>query len=183
MATFSNVLPFALGTTLDSTAGGYLAPNLGQLYKTFDSTNGERIFRLFQAGATALPINSCFVSAVSSGRKTWVVSGGLLSPSSQMAGVVPSEYTSAIAAGAYFLGQVGGNVPVLAGDTLFSSLTGVESRLVAGSAGSGHARQLAAFTTASTSEEQGVFALASNTVAATAVSQTVRVLLKIALDG
>lgn len=183
MSALNNVLPFAVGTTVDSTTGGFLAPILGQLYKTFDTTNGERVFRLVQNGATALPVNSCFVSAVSSGRKTWVVTGGLLPVSSQMAGVVPSEYTAAIAASAYFLAQVGGNALVLAGDTLFSSLTGVEARLVAGSAASGAVRQVAAFTTSSTTEEQGIFALASNTIAATAIGATVRVLLRISLDS
>jgi hypothetical protein len=183
MSSFNSVLPFALGTQLDATAGGYLDPLLGQLYKTFDTAGDERVFRLVKCGATALPINTCFISAASSGRKTWVVTGGLLPVSSQMAGVVPEEYTTAIAASSYFLAQVGGNALVVAGDTLFSALTGVESRLVAGSAASGAVRTVAAFTTASTSEEQGIFALASNTIAATAVGQTVRVLLRIALDN
>ena len=100
-----------------------------------------------------------------------------------MVGIVPEEYTSAIAASSYFLAQVGGSGLVLAGDTLFSALSGVESRLVAGSAASGAVRTLAAFTTSSTTEEQGVFALASNTIAATAIGATVRVLLRISLDG
>ncbi len=179
MATFNNCLPFALGTYVDSTPGGFLVGALGELYKS----NGN-IYRLVQAGATAIPIKTCFVSAVTTGgSKTWVVSGGLLAVSSQMAGIVPEEYTAAIPASAYFLAQVGGDGLVLAGDTLFSALTGVESRLVAGSGGSGWVRQLAAFTTASTTEEQGVFALAANTVAATATGVAVRVLLRIALDG
>lgn len=179
MATFNNALPFPLGTYVDSGPGGYLAGALGTLYKS-----NENIYRMVQAGATAIPIRTCFISAVTTGGiKTWVVSGGLLPVSSQMAGIVPEEYTAAIPASAYFLAQVGGDGLVLAGDTLFSALTGVESRLVAGSAGSGYVRQLAAFTTASTTEEQGIFALAANTIAATAAGQAVRVLLRIALDG
>jgi hypothetical protein len=182
MSAISNVLPFPVGTSVALNDGGPYAANLGQLYKTFDETNDERIFRLCKAGATDLLPNSAVQSAVTSGRKTWVVSVAT-TPSSYMAGVIPGEYTANITASSYFLLQVGGNALVLAGDTTFSSLSGVESRLVAGSAGSGYARQLAAFTTASTTEEQGVFALASNTIAATAAGQTVRCLLRIALDG
>lgn len=179
MTAFANCLPFPLGSYVDSTPGGFMAGALGELYKS----NG-RIYRLMQNGATALPIKTCFISAVAvGGAKTWVVTGGLLPVSSLIAGVVPEEYTAAIPISAYFLGQVGGPASVLAGDTIFSSLSGVESRLVPGSAGSGYVRQLAAFTTASTSEEQGVFALAANTVAASAAGTAVRVLLRIALDG
>lgn len=179
MATISNSLPFPLGTYVDSTPGGFMAGALGELFKS----NGK-IYRLMQVGATALPIRTGFYSAVAAGgQKTWVVTGGLWPVNSLVAGVVPEEYTTAIPASAYFLGQVGGSALVLAGDTIFSALSGVESRLVSGSAGSGFVRQLAAFTTASTTEEFGVFALAANTIAATATGQSVRVLLKISLDG
>jgi len=181
MASISNALPFPVGTT--STSGTFLG-SLGQLYKTYDTTYGERIFRLAFSGG-AIPANCACLGTVSSGRKTYTVTAvTTTSPgaSSQVAGVVPIEYTSTIAASSYFLLQVGGNCPVLAGDTLFSSLSGVESRLVVGSGGTGFVRQLAAFTTASTTEEMGVFALASNTVAATAVGVAVRALLRIALD-
>ncbi len=185
MASFNNSLPFTLGTT--STSGTYAAL-VGQLYKTFDVTYGERIFRLAKCGATALPANATVTSAVSSGKKTYVCStGGATGPgaATQVAGVLPIEYTgtAAVPIDAYFLLQVGGNCPIIAGDTLFSSLTGVEARLVTGSGGSGWCRTLGAFTVASVSEEQGVFALASNTVAATAPGVLVRALLRISLDG
>lgn len=181
MSAISNVLPFAVGSTGTS---GTFAALVGQLYKDFSATYGERIFRLAKCGATALPANATVVSAVSSGKKTWVCTTTTAGPHSQVAGVLPIEYTgtAAVAVDAYFLLQVGGNCPVIAGDTIFSSLTGVESRLVTGSGGSGYVRQLAAFTTASTTEEYGVFALASNTVAATAAGQLVRALLRVSLD-
>ena len=181
MASINNSLPFAIGTT--STSGIYAAL-VGQLYKDFSTTYGERIFRLAKCGATALPANAAVVSAVSSGKKTWVCTTNTAGASSQVAGVLPIEYTgtAAVAIDAYFLLQVGGNCPVIAGDTLFSSLSGVESRLVTGSGGSGYVRQIAAFTTASTTEDYGVFALASNTVAATAAGQLVRALLRVSLD-
>lgn len=182
MSAISNVLPFAVGTVATS---GVYGPLLGQLYKTIDATYGERFFRLAQCNAsTALPANAAVISAVSSGKKTYVCSTTTAGPHSQVAGIVPPEYTgtAAIAISGYFLLQVGGNCPVIAGDTVFSSLTGVESRLVTGSGGSGYVRQLAAFTTASTTEEYGVFALASNTIAATAAGQLVRAMLRIAID-
>lgn len=178
MASISNVLPFPLGTTLDSTTGGFLAANLGQLFKA----NGK-IYRLVQDSGSGIPAYSAVISAVSSGKKTFVVSATTVGAHSRVCGVVPEQYTSAITASHYFLLQVGGNALVLAGDTVAVATTGVECRLVTGSAGSGYARQLAAFTTASTTEEFGVFALASNTAVATAAGQTIRCLLKIALDG
>jgi hypothetical protein len=181
MSSVSNVLPFAVGVVSTS---GTNAALVGQLYKDFSATYGERIFRLARCGATALPANATVVSAVSSGKKTWVCSTTTAGSHSQVAGVLPIEYTgtAAVAIDGYFLLQVGGNCPIIAGDTLFSSLTGVEARLVTGSGGSGHVRSLAAFTTASTTEESGVFALASNTIAATATGVLVRALLRVALD-
>jgi hypothetical protein len=178
MASISNVLPFPLGTTVDATTGGFLAANVGQLFKA----NGK-IYRLAKAGASDLLVNAACVSAVSSGVKTYVITSPLTGAHNFACGVVPEEYTSNITTLHYFLMQVGGSALVLAGDTTTVATTGTEVRLVTGSAGTGYARGLAVFTTASTTEEYGVFALAANTAVATAKGQPIRCLLKIAFDG
>ena len=152
MSAISNVLPFPAGTS--STTGTY-AGIVGQLFKTFDTTYGERIFRICKASA-AIPANSALIATVTSGKKDYgavsAVTTTTTGASSRVCGVLPIEYTgtAAVASGSYFLAQVGGNCAVIAGDTLFSALSGVESRLVTGSADTGYVRQLAAFTTAST---------------------------------
>jgi hypothetical protein len=175
MSAISNSLPFPLGTYLDSTPGGFLAGVLGQIYKS----GPQNMYRLVQAGASTILTNSVLCTARTSGRPTWVVSVSSVGADPTVVGVVPEEYTATIPASAYFLMQVQGNPLVLAGDTTVVNTSGLEVRLVNGSAASGVARTLAAFTTASTTEEYGVFAIASNTAVATAVGQTIRCMLSL----
>lgn len=176
MASISNSLPFPVGTYLSSTAGGFLTASKGQLFRG----PNNRAYRLVQAGATDLPINTVVTSAIASGAFNWTVSGGLaIGADPRVVGIIPEEYTAAIPASSFFLLQVEGSALVLAGDTTVVNTSGLEVRLVTGSAASGVARTLATFTTASTSEEAGAFALAANTAVATAIGQTIRVLLSL----
>ena len=165
----SNVAPVSLGTYLTSAQGALYAPLLGNVYKL-----GKKFYRLVQAGASDLPAYSAVVTARTAGVPTFVVSASALVANPDISGVVPEEYTSAIPASSYFLLLVGGDTLVLTADTTVVHTSGTEFRLVTASAGSGQARAVSTFTTASTTDEAGVFAIATNSAVATATGQTIR---------
>lgn len=165
----SNVAPVTLGSTLSDAQGSIYDPILGNVYKL-----GKKFYRLVQAGGTAIPAYSAVVTARTAGVPTWVVSATSLVANPDIAGVVPEEYTSAIAADAFFLLLVGGDTLVLTADTSVVHTSGTEFRLVTASAGSGQVRAVSTFTTASTTDDAGVFAIATNSAVATAAGQTIR---------
>ena len=176
MSSISNYVPFPVGTQLSATAGGFLTASKGQLFRG----PNQRAYRLATAGATDLLPNSACTTTILNGAPTWTVSGGLaVGANPNAVGIVPEEYTTVITAGNFFLMQVEGTALVLAGDTTVVNASGLEVRMVVGSAASGVARTLAAFTTASTSEEAGAFCLASNTAVASVIGATIRVLLSL----
>ena len=169
----SNVPPINLGTYLTSAQGALYTPILGNVYKL-----GKKFYRLVQAGASDIPAYSAVVTARSSGVPSWVVSASAVPANPDVAGVVPEDYTSAIPANAYFLLMVGGDTLVLTADTTVVHTSGTEFRLVTASAGSGQVRAVSTFTTASTTDDAGVFAIATNSAVATATGSTIRCFIK-----
>lgn len=165
----SNVPPVNPGTYLTSAQGAVYASLLGQVYKL-----GKKFYRFVQAGASDLPAYSAVVTARTAGVPTFVVSATALAANPDISGVVPEDYTSAIPASAYFMLMVGGDTLVLTADTTVIHTSGTEFRLVTASAGSGQVRAVSTFTTASTTDEAGVFAIATNSAVATATGQTIR---------
>lgn len=165
----SNVPPVNLGTYLSSAQGAIYAPLLGQVYKL-----GKKFYRLVQAGATDLPAYSAVATARTAGVPSWVVSATALVANPDISGVIPEDYSSAIPASSYFLLMVGGDTLVLTADTSVVHTSGTEFRLVTASAGSGQVRAVSTFTTASTTDDAGVFAIATNSAVATAAGQTIR---------
>lgn len=165
----SNVCPVNVGSYLTSAQGAVYIPLLGNVYKF-----GTEWFRFVQAGASDLPANSVVCTARTSGIPSWVVSASALAANPDYAGVIPEEFTSAVPASAYFLLQISGSALVLTADTSVSHVSGTEFRLVTASAGSGQARAVSTFTTASTTDEAGVFAIATNSAVATATGLTIR---------
>lgn len=165
----SNVSPVTLGSYLSSAQGAIYTPILGNVYKL-----GKKFYRLVQAGASDLPAYSAVCTARTAGVPTWVVSASALVANPDISGVIPEDYTSAIPASSYFLLMVGGDTLVLTADTTVVHTSGTEFRLVTASAGSGQVRAVSTFTTASTTDEGGVFAIATNSAVATATGQTIR---------
>lgn len=166
----SNVSPINVGTYLTSAQGAHLAGNLGTVYKL----GANEWFRLVQAGASDIPANSVVATARASGVPSWVVSAPLLAANPDVSGVVPEEFTTAIPASSYFLLQISGSALVLTSDTTVIHTSGTEFRLVTSSANSGQAKALVTYTTASTTDDAGVFAIATNSAVATATGQTIR---------
>lgn len=165
----SNVAPVNLGSYLSSAQGALYTPILGNVYKL-----GKKFYRLVQAGASDLPAYSAVCTARTAGVPTFVVSASSLVANPDANGVIPEEYTSAIPANSYFLLLVGGDTLVLTADTTVVHTSGTEFRLVTASAGSGQVRAVSTFTTSSTTDEAGVFAIATNSAAATATGTTIR---------
>lgn len=167
--TVSNVPPVQPGSYLTSAQGACYIPLLGQVYKL-----GTEWFRFCQAGASDLPINTVVVSGRTSGVQNFVVTAPLLAANPDVVGVIPEEYTSAIPASSYFLVQISGSSLVVTSDTTVIHTSGTEFRLVTSSANSGQAKAAATYTTASTTDDAGVFAIATNSAVATAAGQTIR---------
>ena len=167
--TISNVPPVNLGTYLTSAQGACYIPLLGNVYKL-----GKKFYRFVQAGASDLPAYSAVCTARSSGVPSFVVSASSLVANPDISGVIPEDYTSAVPANSYFLLMVGGDTLVLTADTSVVHTSGTEFRLVTASAGSGQVRAVSTFTTSSTTDEAGVFAIATNSAVATATGQTIR---------
>lgn len=165
----SNVPPVNLGTYLTSAQGALYAPLLGNVYKL-----GKKWYRFVQAGASDLPAYSAVATARTSGVPTFVVSATAVPANPDISGVIPEEYTSAVPASAYFMLLVGGDTLVLTADTTVVHTSGTEFRLVTASAGSGQVRAVSTFTTASTTDDAGVFGIATNSAVATATGQTIR---------
>ncbi len=159
----SNVPPINLGTYLTSAQGAVYAPILGNVYKL-----GKKFYRLVQAGASDLPAFSAVATARVAGVPNFVVSATALVANPDVTGVIPEEYTAAIPASAYFLLMVGGDTLVLTADSTVVHTSGTEFRLVTASAGSGQVRAVSTFTTSSTTDEAGVFAIATNSAVASA---------------
>lgn len=165
----SNVAPIGVGSYLTSAQGALYIPLLGNVYKL-----GTEWFRFVQAGATDIPANAVVVSGRTSGVQNFIVTAPLLAANPDVAGVVPEEFTSAVPAGSYFLIQISGSALVLTSDTTVIHTSGTEFRLVTSSANSGQAKACATYTTASTTDDAGVFAIATNSAVATAAGQTIR---------
>lgn len=167
--TVSNVAPIGVGSTLTLAQGALYIPLLGNVYKL-----GNKWYKFVQAGTSDIPINSVVVSGRTSGVPNFVVSAPLLAANPDVAGVVPEEYTAAITASTYFMLQVAGSALVLTSDTTVIHTSGTEFRLVTSSANTGQAKAPAVYTTASTSDDAGVFAIATNSAVATATGVTIR---------
>ncbi len=165
----SNVPPVNLGSYLTSAQGALYTPLLGNVYKL-----GKKFYRFVQAGASDLPAYSAVVTASTAGVPTFFVSASALVANPDIAGVIPEDYSSAIPASSYFLLMVGGDTLVLTADTTVVHTSGTEFRLVTASAGSGQVRAVSTFTTASTTDDAGVFAIATNSAVATAAGSTIR---------
>ena len=169
MSAVSNVSPINVGTYLTSAQGSFISSLLGTVYKF-----GTEWFRLVQAGATDLPINTVVVTGRTAGIPNWVVTAPLLAANPDVAGVVPEEFTAAIPASSYFLLQISGSALVVTSDTTVIHTSGTEFRLVTSSANSGQAKAAATYTTASTTDDAGVFGIATNSAVATATGTTIR---------
>ena len=165
----SNVCPVNVGSFLSSAQGALYIANLGTMYKF-----GSKWFRLVQAGATDLPVSAVVVTGRTSGVPNWVVTAPLLAANPTVAGVVPEEFTAAVPAGSYFLLQISGSALVLTSDTTVIHTSGTEFRLVTSSANSGQAKAAATYTSSSTTDDAGVFAIATNSSVATATGLTIR---------
>lgn len=165
----SNVCPVNVGSYLTSAQGALYIGILGNVYKL-----GTKWYRFVQAGASDLPINSVVVSGRTTGTQNWIVTAPLLAANPDVAGVVPEEFTAVIPASSYFLLQISGSALVLTSDTTVIHTSGTEFRLVTSSANSGQAKAAATYTTASTTDDAGVFAIATNSAVATAGGQTIR---------
>lgn len=169
MGAVSNVCPVNLGTYLTSAQGAVYIGLLGNVYKL-----GTKWYRFCQAGASELPINTVVVSGRTSGAQNFVVTAPLLAANPDVVGVIPEEYTSAIPASAYFLVQISGSALVVVSDTTVIHTSGTEMRLVTSSANSGQAKAAGTYTTASTTDEAGVFAIATNSAVASVAGATIR---------
>lgn len=165
----SNVCPVNVGSYLTSAQGAVFIGLLGNVYKL-----GAKWYRFVQAGATDLPANTVVVSGRTAGVQNFIVTAPLLAANPDVAGVVPEEFTSAIPASSYFLLQISGSALVVVSDTTVIHTSGTEFRLVTSSANSGQAKAAATYTTASTTDDGGVFAIATNSAVATAGGQTIR---------
>lgn len=165
----SNVPPVNLGTYLTSAQGACYIPLLGNVYKL-----GKKFYRFVQAGASDLPAYSAVATARVAGVPNFVVSATTVPANPDISGVVPEDYTTAIPASAYFLLMVGGDTLVLTADTTVVHTSGTEFRLVTASAGSGQVRAVSTFTVASSTDEAGAFAIATNSAVATAAGNTIR---------
>lgn len=169
MSAVSNVCPVNIGSYLTSAQGAVYIALLGTVYKF-----GTKWYRFVQAGASDLPANSAVVTARSGGVPSWVVSATSVPANPDISGVLPEEFTSAVPASSYFLLQISGSTLVINADTSVVHTSGTEFRLVTASSGSGQVRAVSTFTTASTTDEAGVFAIATNSAVATATGTTIR---------
>jgi len=167
--TVSNVAPIGVGSTLTAAQGALYDPLLGNVYKL-----GNKWYRFVKAGTSDLLANSVVVTGRTTGTPNFVVTAPLLAANPNVIGVIPEEYTTTITASSYFMVQVSGSALVLTSDTTVVNTSGTEFRLVTSSANSGQAKAAAVYTTASTTDEAGEFAIATNSAVATATGQTIR---------
>lgn len=164
----NNILPLSVGV---SSTNAELATKLGELYEKTDAgTSGTKLYRLVKNNsAGTLSANFVVVTGYTSGVPNYKVTTTTTAKSTDVCGVVPSDFGSnTIADQAYFLLQVHGYATPLFANTSLTNTAAVLALTTATTAGY---CQAVSTVTAQGYDQMAAFGRATNSAAVTAAGQ------------